>query len=114
MINNFTIQNRGGIGIRASKVTAKTGNVVEALVVDSDEGDIVIISRSGQVIRTPLKSVKKLGRDTQGVTLMRLNSGDKVSSMTIYNKDDSEEVNENNNKDNNMKLDLPDTSSEKV
>lgn len=86
-IKNFTIQTRGGIGIRASKVTTKTGPVVGVLVVDNDEGDVVIISRSGQVIRMPLKSVKKLGRDTQGVTLMRLNSDDTIASMTAVKKE---------------------------
>ncbi len=91
-ISNFTLQKRGGIGIRASKVTNKTGPVVEALIVDGSDGDVVIISQKGQVIRTSLKSVKRLGRDTQGVTLMRLNSSDKVASMTIYRKtNDSEE-----------------------
>ena len=90
-ISNFNLQKRGGIGIRASKVTEKTGNVVEAMVVSGDEGDIVIISKHGQVIRTSLKSVKKLGRDTQGVTLMRLNKGDRVASMTLLRKEETEE-----------------------
>jgi len=90
-ISNFTLQKRGGIGIRASKVTQKTGHVVEALVNVKDDGDMVIISKQGQIIRMPIKSVKRLGRDTQGVTLMRLNSGDKVSSMTILKKEKIEE-----------------------
>jgi DNA gyrase/topoisomerase IV subunit A len=65
---------------------------VEALVYSGDEGDVVIISNQGQVIRMPIKSVKRLGRDTQGVTLMRLNSGDKVSSMTILKKEKIDET----------------------
>lgn len=85
-IKNFNMQKRGGIGTRASKVSAKTGPVVEALITSGDEGDVVIVSSLGQMIRTPLKSVKRLGRDTQGVTLMRLNSGDKVASMTVFKK----------------------------
>lgn len=105
-ISKFNLQNRGGIGIRASKITNKTGKVVEALVVVGDEGDAVVISKQGQVIRMSLKSVKRLGRDTQGVTLMRLNSGDKVSSMTILKKENLEEKikeadqNKNNDSDN--------------
>ena len=91
-ISNFTLQKRGGIGIRASKVTNKTGQVVEALVYTGEEGDLMIISSQGHVIRTSIKSVKRLGRDTQGVTLMRLNKGDKVASMTILKKEKIEEV----------------------
>ena len=98
-ISNFTPQKRGGIGIRASKVSNKTGRVVEAMVVETDEGDVVIISKNGQVLRTTLKSVKKLGRDTQGVTLMRLKASDKVSSMTLLKKEKIEEPNENNQDD---------------
>lgn len=88
-IKYFTKQKRGGIGIRASKVTNKTGKVVEAMVVEGNEGDLVIMSLQGQIIRIPLKSVKRLGRDTQGVTLMRLNKDDKVASMTVFIKEEA-------------------------
>ena len=80
---HFHTQNRGGIGLRASKVNSKTGNVVEALIVSGEKGDIVIISSQGQVIRLSLKSVKRLGRDTMGVTLMRMKGKDKVSSVGL-------------------------------
>lgn len=90
---HFHIQNRGGIGIRASKVNTKTGNVVEALITENEKGDLVIISRQGQVIRLSIKSVKRLGRDTMGVTLMRLKGSDKVSSVGII--EDTELATEN-------------------
>ncbi len=79
---HFKTQNRGGMGVRASKVTAKTGTVVEALVLDDDSGDLIMVSNSGTVIRIKVKTVKKLGRDTQGVRLMRLRKDDKVASVT--------------------------------
>lgn len=85
-ISNFRDQSRGGVGIKAAKVTKKTGNVVEAHVTYGDEGDVILIAHSGQVIRMPLKSVKRLGRDTQGVTLMRLPVGDHVSSVSVIGK----------------------------
>lgn len=85
---HFHTQNRGGIGLRASKVNVKTGNVVEALIVSGEKGDIVIISSQGQVIRLSLKSVKRLGRDTMGVTLMRLKGKDKVSSVGLIKEDE--------------------------
>jgi len=80
---HFHTQKRGGIGIRASKVNTKTGHVVEAIIASDETGDCVIISKQGQVIRLSVKSVKRLGRDTMGVTLMRLKSADKVSSVGI-------------------------------
>lgn len=80
----FGIQRRGGLGLRAAKVTPKTGPVVGAQLIDSLEGDLVMISTHGQTIRLPLKSVKSLGRDTQGVTLMRFKQrGDRVASLTV-------------------------------
>ena len=85
---HFHIQNRGGIGIRASKVNTKTGNVVEAMMVTSEDGDLMMISTQGQAIRLPLKSVKRLGRDTMGVTLMRLKNKDKVSSVGLIQKNE--------------------------
>lgn len=83
---NYKIQGRGGSGIKTAKVTAKTGNIVTALVVNSKavEEDMIIISAKGQVIRLPLKSVNLLGRATQGVRLMRFKaSDDKVASVTF-------------------------------
>lgn len=85
--NHFNTQNRGGIGVRATKVTAKTGPVVGSQVVyHQDQIDVVLVSRQGQIIRIPLKSVKLLSRDTQGVTLMRLHARDGVSSVTVVEK----------------------------
>ncbi len=91
-IGLFHIQRRGGIGLRAARVTDRTGDLVGTqLVTDRDTGDIVMISEHGQTIRLPLKSVKRLGRDTQGVTLMRLsNSTDKVASMTLLQDQEDE------------------------
>ncbi len=90
---HFGIQKRGGIGVRTAKVTSKTGEVIAAQIVEGDEGDVVMISEQGQTIRLPLKSVKRLGRDTQGVTLMRFKDpDDRVASMTVFRKDETEGV----------------------
>jgi DNA gyrase subunit A len=91
-ISNFRDQSRGGVGIKAAKVTDKTGRLVEAMISYGDIGDIIIMSVHGQVIRLPLKSVKRLGRDTQGVTLMRLPKGDKVSSVSLTTKSENADV----------------------
>jgi DNA gyrase subunit A len=68
----FKVQSRGGSGVKAAKITAKTGKVIAAFLVRKDTtSDLIIISAKGQVIRLPLKSVPLLGRQTQGVRLMR-------------------------------------------
>ncbi|PKM91555.1 DNA gyrase subunit A [Candidatus Falkowbacteria bacterium HGW-Falkowbacteria-1] len=83
----YKTQGRGGSGIRTAKVTDKTGKISNAFVLNKDsmEGkDLIIISDKGQVIRLPFKSVNELGRDTQGVRIMRFkNSDDMVSSVTF-------------------------------
>lgn len=70
----YKVQARGGSGIKTAKVTSKTGALTNAYVMNSEtmaDRDILIISTKGQVIRLPFKSVNELGRDTQGVRLMR-------------------------------------------
>ncbi|PIT89456.1 MAG: DNA gyrase subunit A [Candidatus Levybacteria bacterium CG10_big_fil_rev_8_21_14_0_10_36_7] len=85
-LNLYKVQGRGGSGIKTSKVTSKTGTLINAYVVDSEamkDKDLIIISEKGQVIRLPFKSVNQLGRDTQGVRLMRFKDhGDKVACVT--------------------------------
>lgn len=83
----YKTQGRGGSGIRTAKVTDKTGKISNAFVLDKDSmgnKDLIIISDKGQVIRLPFKSVNKLGRDTQGVRIMRFkNKDDRISSVTF-------------------------------
>lgn len=83
-LSNYRVQGRGGTGIKAAKITPKTGGIVSGFIVNSklSEEDLVVISVKGQVIRMPLKSVSVLGRATQGVRLMKFSEGqDKVSSV---------------------------------
>ena len=80
----YKIQKRGGSGIKTLKVTPKTGKIVAMYILNNaEEHDLVIISKAGQTIRTPLNAVSTLGRATQGVRVMRLDEGDKVASATI-------------------------------
>ena len=85
-LNLYKVQGRGGSGIKTAKVTTKTGELVNAYVVNSDamkDKDLIIISEQGQVIRLPFKSVNQLGRDTQGVRLMRFKEpSDHVACVT--------------------------------
>ena len=82
----YKIQGRGGSGIKTAKVTAKTGDITNAFLVNADsmeDRDLIVISEKGQVIRTPFKSVSILGRDTQGVRIMRFKEdSDQVAGVT--------------------------------
>lgn len=83
-IVNYRLQNRGGSGIKTAKITKKTGEIVEALVLSHNlEGDLLIVSRNGQTIRMNVKSIPCTGRDTQGVYLMRMKSDDKVATISL-------------------------------
>ncbi|MCU0679367.1 MAG: DNA gyrase subunit A [Planctomycetes bacterium] len=85
-LHYYKVQGRGGSGIKTAKVTAKTGKLVNAYVVNIEamaDQDLVIISAKGQVIRLPFKSVNQIGRDTQGVRLMRFKQdNDKIACVT--------------------------------
>ncbi|MDZ4230142.1 MAG: DNA gyrase C-terminal beta-propeller domain-containing protein [Candidatus Veblenbacteria bacterium] len=85
-LKEYKVQGRGGSGIRTAHVTQKTGQVVSAFVVNAkrEKEDLIVMSNNGQVIRLPLKAVSVLGRDTQGVRIMRFKaSGDQVASVTF-------------------------------
>jgi DNA gyrase subunit A len=84
-IDEYKIQGRGGSGVRTAHVSAKTGKVISARLVEADDKrDLMVISASGQVIRISIASVSVLGRDTQGVRVMRFKEEkDKVASVTV-------------------------------
>lgn len=77
-------QHRGGSGIKTLKVTPKTGKIISLHVIDkSQEKDLVVVSRNGQTLRTPVGKISTLGRATQGVRIMTLDDKDLVASTTI-------------------------------
>ena len=80
-IKEYKTQNRGGSGIKTAKVTAKTGKIIVAKIV-GEENEIIAVSQKGQVIRVELKSIPTSGRQTQGVTVMKLRDGDSIASIT--------------------------------
>lgn len=84
---NYKIQRRGGSGIKTARITPKTGLLISSKIINArtaEAEDIIIISRKGQVIRLPMKSISILGRATQGVHLMRFKEKqDKVASLTF-------------------------------
>ena len=80
---NFPSHKRGGVGIKAAVVTAKTGPIISVQTIEPDMAEALLISKNGQTIRLSLNDIKLLGRTTQGVTIMRLSEGDTVSSIGL-------------------------------
>jgi DNA gyrase subunit A len=84
-LQEYTCHHRGGKGSNTSKINEKTGLIATARVVTEHDNDLMIISASGVVIRTEMSNVKRAGRVTQGVTLMRLSDGDTVVAIATTN-----------------------------
>jgi DNA gyrase subunit A len=64
-------------------VTAKTGPIIAVRTLEQDASEVLLISNQGQAIRVALKDIPTLGRTTQGVRIMRMREGDKVSSLGL-------------------------------
>ena len=82
----YKVQKRAGSGIKTAKVTDKTGKIVRGVIItgeDREDGELVIMSKKGQVIKLPLKQVPTLGRDTQGVKVMKMRAGDSIASVVF-------------------------------
>ena len=88
---NFPSHKRGGVGIKAAVVTAKTGPIISVQTLDPEMVDAIMISKNGQTIRLSLKGIKLLGRTTQGVTIMRMNGDDKIVSIGLMPESEREE-----------------------
>ena len=82
-VEEYRITSRGGLGIRNYMVTEKTGPIVGIKVVDGTE-DLLLVTESGILIRTPVQNIRVAGRATQGVIVMRFKTeGDRVISMAL-------------------------------
>ena len=80
-LKEYKVQKRGGLGIKTAKITPKTGALMSAKVVSDIEEELVAISKKSQVIRVDIKEIPSLGRQTQGVRIMKLREGDKIASL---------------------------------
>ncbi|TSD07038.1 MAG: DNA gyrase subunit A [Parcubacteria group bacterium Greene0714_4] len=81
-LKEYKIQNRGGSGIKTFKNSSKTGKLMISEVVEvSEDVEVVAMSKKGQVIRVDLSEIPSLGRQTQGVRVMRLRPGDSIASV---------------------------------
>ena len=86
-VEEYSVHNRGGVGIKNYMVTEKTGPVVGIRVVDGSE-DLLLVTQSGILIRTGVDSIRVAGRATQGVIVMRFKEeGDQVISMALTDRE---------------------------
>ncbi|MBU1000503.1 hypothetical protein KKE78_03870 [Patescibacteria group bacterium] len=83
LISAWNRQSRGGQGVKAAQVTAKTGSIVTAEAIDKKMDTLVLTSSKGQLIKMKLAEVPTLQRQTQGVILMRVRKGEKVAAATV-------------------------------
>ena len=90
LIEEFNAQNRGGGGVIAIKTSERNGALVRATKVEPAD-DIILISDKGTLVRTPVEHVASAGRNTQGVTLIRLSKDEKLVSMARVENEENDE-----------------------
>jgi len=95
-LEDYRSQNRGGMGLINIKTTERNGKVV-ALKAVTDDDDLMLISAKGIIIRTGLNQLRTIGRNTQGVKLIRLDTGDKLVAVARVVKDNGKNQQEENN-----------------
>ena len=89
LIRDYRVTRRGGVGIITIKTTEKVGKMITLQEV-VDEDDLMIITTKGVVIRLKLKGVSIIGRNTQGVRLIRLDEGGKIADVTRVAKSEED------------------------
>jgi len=94
-LEDYRDQKRGGLGLINIKATERNGKVV-ALKAVHDEDELIIITANGIIIRTGLEQVRAIGRNTQGVRLIKLGENDKVVAVAKLPSDQSDEDGEQN------------------
>ena len=90
-ISNFPSHKRGGVGIKAAVVTAKTGPIISVKTIQQDDIEALLVSTQGQTIRVSLKDIPVLGRTTQGVRIMKTSNDDSVVSVGLMSERSSNE-----------------------
>ena len=96
-IDSYRVTNRGGKGVKTINITSKTGKLI-AIKNVIDEDGLMIINKSGVMIRMKVESMRVMGRATQGVKLINLKDSDQISSVAkveISSDDETEDINSN-------------------
>ncbi len=92
-LEQYPLQNRGGLGVKSLQLTEKTGSVAGARVV-TDEHELMVSTRGGTLIRMAMSDISVIGRNTQGVRLIRLDSDDAVTAIARIMPEDEVEGDE--------------------
>jgi DNA gyrase subunit A len=79
-VAEYPVQGRGGQGVKTLNITDRTGNVAACRIIDPKQ-ELILVSEGGIVIRTTVNSISLLGRNTQGVTVMRVGENDRVAAI---------------------------------
>ena len=90
-VDAFRVQVRGGKGVKALNITAKNGKMVSLSTVRGDE-DLLVVTDKGMIIRTHLDQILTVGRDTQGVCIIKLNDGHSASTIAIVPRNEEDIV----------------------
>ena len=99
-VSDYRLINRGGKGVKNLNVTDKTGPVVSIKMVEGiEDEDVMIITRMGNTVRLSLSEINVQGRNTQGVTLIRLRNGDEIASVAKVMEKEEEETPEEGESD---------------
>ena len=106
-VSDYRLQRRNGGGTINIRVTARNGRVVGMKPV-TDEHDVVLITRGGIIIRTPVSEIRSIGRATQGVRVMSLRHDDQLITVERVARDDPEETSAEGTDDGAAPFDAPD------
>ncbi len=90
LVDDYRHQTRGGKGVITMKITPKTGKLI-ALKEVSDKDDLMVITVNGKIIRMHCDDIRAMGRNTQGVRIMRLNNDDNIAAVTRVVREDDED-----------------------
>ncbi|MGA2297850.1 MAG: DNA gyrase C-terminal beta-propeller domain-containing protein, partial [FCB group bacterium] len=108
---DFRLTKRGAKGVISMNITERTGQVIQMLTA-LDTEDLMVITSKGIIIRQPIKEIRIIGRNTQGVRLIRLDEGDSIADITTVTRDESDngngdddEVEQNGDNENNINFD---------
>ena len=89
-VADFRQTRRGSKGVKALNITDKNGKITDFKVI-GDANDVIIVTNSGMIMRMPISQISVLGRITQGVRLINLKDGQKVSTITLIKSDEQSE-----------------------
>lgn len=90
-ISEYRVQNRGGSGLIAMRLTPKTGNLISVLSVNDDAMDVMVLTTSGKMIRVDILAIKRASRNTMGVKIVNV-AGEKVAFACTCPKEDAQDL----------------------